>query len=162
MISLLAYLGVGIITFLGLYLGMLLTFIAPEELEPGRRYLKLLSFVMVSLFLSIMHYALFNLIILSSALFVIQILLLIKLSKRFENLVNSFYLLSFFSLGYFSTTPYFILVACVIFITGFPIGSLLVQEPYNKKTRLAEVKAVFKRYWIILFCILVSYFIFYL
>lgn len=102
---------VGIIAFLGVFIGELLAYISPEELKPGRKYFVMFHvfFILVAIILGLIFLK-FNI-----YLFIAGIVLGLVLRKPY------FY----FSGLLFSAGSYYWVFAILIFIIGLFIGTLL-------------------------------------
>ncbi|MBW2972655.1 hypothetical protein KY359_06475 [Candidatus Woesearchaeota archaeon] len=137
----LTYILTSLFVFLGVYVGALLAFIAPEELKPGRGYFRafentILVFIgLVLLYAYGAHLGVLILLGVSASVF------LYFTSE--ESPVNQ---IAYFLLGiayYFSTksTDLFIVVSSMIFLYGLPLGSLYVSRKMKKgkKTVLTDV-----------------------
>ena len=133
---LLSYSLAALVAFSGLFVGATLAFFTQEELPVGRRYFpwmqKLLLIAIVSVVLHALHVQLLYRIVAYAAL------LLLLLRTAVPNLYPFLGFLFFFS-GV--TQPILYLVSVLIFLYGFPTGSLLVAEPKKTggKTMLKQI-----------------------
>jgi hypothetical protein len=118
---------IGLIGFLGLGCGIVLAYIAKEEIKQGKTYLNLLQYYIVVLMVVLVMYQSSIHVV---AIVVLSLLLFILLLKL--NIPSYFYFLGLtVILWYLSKFYYlFIISGVLLFIYGFPTGSLLV---YDKK-----------------------------
>jgi hypothetical protein len=116
------YLILSVLVFLGAFCGLAVGKIAQEELEPGRAYLKWLMHIIFVAVLAIFLYLNQSIAFL---LTIPVIIILFSFSKRYETLW--YYALApimFISYNYNG----FSIIAPLIFLYGFPLGSLLLSE----------------------------------
>ena len=135
------YLIILIIAFLGLYLGLIIGYMAEEELKPGRKYfvaMKHLLFLVVLALFFIKN---------PSTIFIIFIALLIiifSFSKHRETLYYYALAVIFFISWQFNG---FTLIAPMIFLYGFPIGSIyLFNHLKDKKNKKKIAIGMLKQY----------------
>ena len=117
--NLISYFAALVISFLGLFFGLSLAYIAPEELKPGEKYLKFLQKIILSSIIAL-HIYFFNLHIIVSLIFVAIIVILIF--KFFQKISSN---VLYFALGllFFLASKdgkLFLLNALLIFFFGFP------------------------------------------
>ncbi|MBW2967105.1 hypothetical protein KY362_01325 [Candidatus Woesearchaeota archaeon] len=131
----LTYICTLVFAFLGVYVGALLAYMAPDELKPGKLYFRALMntiLVLVPLFILYAYNAnIFVLILLG----VVATIFLYFTSETSP--VNQ---VAYFLLGiafFFSTrsVDLFIIVSALIFLYGLPLGSLYVSRRLKKSKR---------------------------
>lgn len=126
---LLTYLIILIIAFLGLYFGLIIGYMAEEELKPGRKYfvaLKHLLFLVILALFFIKN---------PSIIFIIFLALLIiifSFSKYRETLYYFTLAVVFFLSWHFNG---FALIAPLIFLYGFPVGSIYLYNHLKDKKK---------------------------
>ncbi len=130
-----------IIAFLGLFLGLLIGYFVEEELEPGRKYF------------DVMRHALFVVILIlffvknPSFLFIIfvgLVIIIFSFSKHREILYYYAPALIFFLSWRFNG---FTLIAPLIFLYGFPVGSIyLYNHLKEKKKKKKMALGIFRQY----------------
>lgn len=135
------YLIILLISFLGLYFGLIIGYMAEEELKPGRKYfvaMKHLLFLVVLALFFIKN---------PSTIFIIFIALLIiifSFSKHRETLYYYALAVIFFISWQFNG---FTLIAPMIFLYGFPIGSIyLFNHLKDKKNKKKIAIGMLKQY----------------
>lgn len=111
----------------GILLGLLLAYIAPEELKQGQKYFRILEKI---LFFGLVLTSLFflwqeSLILTISLLFIGVILFIVKLKFKTVFLEIPVYIL--FAVPYFlyNIPTFRLLIATLLFLYGFPLGLLL-------------------------------------
>jgi len=143
---------ISLMSFSGLFVGMLLAFTAKEELEPGKKYfillqkltlllilIFLLNFFNINLYLRITIYILF--------IFLIGIN--IKSQVIYPILAVVFFLSS-------KDTNLFITNSILIFFYGFPSGSLFAEKLIKKKKSFVFNKLLLTYFWFILIAIVLK------
>jgi hypothetical protein len=137
----LTYILTAVFSFLGVYVGALLAFIAPEELKPGKMYFKALMNTLLVFIVLILLYA-YN-----ANIFVLILLgILGSISLYYTSDTTPINQVAYFLLGiafFFSvkTVDLFITISSMIFIYGLPLGSLFVAKRLkkSKKTLLTDI-----------------------
>lgn len=137
----LTYMVTALFAFLGVYVGALLAFIAPEELKPGMTYFRAFENTLLVFLMMILLYAyeanIFVLILLgvSASIFLYY--------TKETTPVNQ---IAYFLLGiafFFSTKTMdlFIVISTLIFLYGLPLGSIFVARRIkkSKKTLLTDI-----------------------
>ncbi len=123
-----------LLSLFGLLGGLLLTYLAPEELTAGRRYFVLLYRIIFILLSFIITYFLsFPLLLLFLFLAIILLALDIKtlyIQKHHQSLFLIHYL--FFLAGYFIAGKQTIIMV-ILFLYGLPVGTLLRMNLLDKK-----------------------------
>ena len=150
--QLLNYFLISIISFLGILIGMLLAFTAKEELESGKKYflllqkltlllilIFLLNFFNINLYLRITIYVLFL------ALMTFNI----KSQIIYPILAVVFFLSS-------KNPGLFITNSILIFLYGFPTGSLFAKKLIKKKKSFVFKKIFLTYFWFILIAIVLN------
>lgn len=127
--SLFSQIGALALSLAGVLCGVALSYIAPEELAVGKKYFTWLKKVLWVILLGIMGYSLFliqNYILLTIGVILFVGLLVLDFMK--ENKYN--YLLNYALLiaTYFLLPSNQLLFASVMFLYGFPVGTLLRME----------------------------------
>ena len=114
-----------IIASLGIFCGVVLGYIAKEELKPGKKYLILLQYVLIAVMIVLMVYFRFEEEIVF--LFVAALFFVIYKTRFKKQIMPEIYVL--FAL-IFSKAPAaaFIVWSSLIFLYGFPTGSLLYMK----------------------------------
>lgn len=110
-----------IVSYLGLYVGLALAKISPEEIKPGRRYFMLLEKILFIIIMAVALYGLFT-----SAKFIYFSLLLIAAVIAFfikKMKFHSYYIL-FAILASFND----MILISLIFVISLPIGTLLADK----------------------------------
>ncbi|MBU0461086.1 MAG: hypothetical protein KJ574_00710, partial [Nanoarchaeota archaeon] len=137
-----------IASFLGVIAGLLLSFIAPEELKPGKKHLwrfQNLIFILILIFFLAFNGVGFWGMILAGSLLIVMLSYVHRIDSDFE-LHRLLYILSA-ALLYLSyeIKEWFMLTAALIFVYGMPVASLYVLE--NKKlSRMRLFLGVLKNY----------------
>lgn len=118
-----------IVSFLGLILGIILAYIAKEELRPGKKYFILLQKVVLTLILSFFFYF-FLFFKKNYFLLVLSLLVFFILIYFFIEKVKTYYIYPILALIFFFSSKnidLFKIEAFLIFLYGFPTGSLLTK-----------------------------------
>jgi len=118
-----------IISFAGIILGGVLALIAPEELRKGEKYLKILEWTILAfIVLSIFYFSKFFL-----ALAISLVLIVLKIFKKEYPALAFILLLSFFE-------NFLFLAGSLVFIYGFPAGTIKAKEIIAAKKTKNKVK----------------------
>ena len=136
------YLLAPIITFLGFPIGLLLSFVSPEEMKSGRKYFKLLqNLLLVFILFFVFDYYMLPLII--SLIITISVFLGIFCWQSKYKSIIIYIILAV--LLYFSSanTSLFALESSLIFIYGIPTGSLLKPKEKKDSLRIVAKHVVF-------------------
>jgi len=115
------------VSFLGLILGIILAYIAKEELRPGKKYFILLQKIILTL---IPSFFLFYLLKENISLLIISLLMFSILINSYSKKIKTHYIYPILALiFYFSSKniDLFKIQAFLIFLYGFPTGSLLTK-----------------------------------
>ena len=131
----LTYICTLVFSFLGVYVGALLAYIAPDELKPGRMYFRALMnaiLVLIPLFILYAYNANIFVLILLGAVASVFLYFTSETSP-----VNQ---IAYFAMGiafFFGTrtVDLFIIVSALIFLYGLPLGSLYVSRRLKKSRK---------------------------
>lgn len=110
-----------LVSYIGLFCGALLVFIAPEEQKPGVKYFLLMQkiFLILIIILLLYKFSIIN-------LFLAIVLFLFAISKR----INNYFVYVLFAPLLYLSLPnktYSLIIASLIFLYGLPTGSLIVK-----------------------------------
>ncbi|MBN2112307.1 hypothetical protein JW707_04385 [Candidatus Woesearchaeota archaeon] len=123
--ELLNYILASLIVSLGLICGVILGFIAKEEIKPGRKYLIFLQYAIVAVILVLTVYFRFDIEIVF--LLVAGIFFVLYRTRLKKQIMPEIYVL--FAVIFASAkAESFIVQSSLIFLYGFPTGSLMVME----------------------------------
>ncbi|MBN2566507.1 hypothetical protein JXB02_00290 [Candidatus Woesearchaeota archaeon] len=137
---LLSFLLVSLVVFLGIYAGIALAFIAPEELAPGRKYFGLMRTVAQTLVFTFLFHLLVGSAAAAPFVAVIVFCVLFWLFHSFDDAVQHWlsailYALDAVALAIaFQDIFIFSVCAVLVFFYGFPEGSIYAARHYNLKT----------------------------
>ena len=148
----LSYLLTSIIVFLGLPIGIILAYIAKEEIKPGKSYLVFFQSLLFLLIVVFLMYS-FNLHI---AVIIIIALLLIGLMYvlRYKYETTAIYpLLAVFLYMSSKNTNLFMIESSLIFLYGLPTGSLLINFKKNNYIKIILAHTTFLLVALIIFAI---------
>lgn len=123
--ALLNYFLAFIFSILGLFAGMLLGYIAKEELNPGKKYLVLMQNVILIIAAILVLYS-FQLNIFLF-IFIGLIITLIFIYARPKTIIG-YIILIFLVLLIFEKTNLFLLTTSLLFLYGLPSGSLILAK----------------------------------
>ncbi len=150
----LSYLLSLIISFCGLFVGIALAYIAPEEIRPGEKYfIAIQNLVLTTTILVFVYYITPNL------LLTVLISILTFLFLFYRKLSTKAIYLFLGILFFFSSKnqSIFLLESTLIFFYGFPTGTLFAKR-LIKKPKLEVVKKLFLSYCLFLLVCLVLYY----
>ncbi len=134
-----------IVVFLGLFAGVVLAFIAPEELKAGRNYFKWFKTILLIMMVALMIYFGVDLYLVALNVFMLAFFYLFEM----EYLVLGFVLLSS-NVG----SEAFFIQSALAFIYGLPEGTLFAEKIIRKK-RAEILFRAFKHYnWFLVFSII--------
>lgn len=126
----LIFLITSILSFLGLFVGMILVKIAPEEKKPGKKHFLLLQNITFSLsVLFLLYYLKLNILIII-LMMIILIIMLIKQNIR-DNIKRSMIFYFLFSLIFVLSVKndnLFLIESVSVFIFGMATGSILLKK----------------------------------
>ncbi len=120
------------ISILGLVCGLIISYIAKEELVPGRRHFIRLHDALASLIIAVILLS-FNIrswFAVITAIIVFMILSLIRNTKKVYITYPALAIIMFISERY---PKYFFITASLFFIFGFPTASLIILDQNKKK-----------------------------
>jgi hypothetical protein len=123
----------------GVFCGVFLAFIAPEELKPGKKYF---IFFRTLLFISLVAVLVFS--FYTSSLLVV-LLCLVSLLDLFLNKISEILRFGFLGLFFYFGTQIgslSILVFSLIFLYGLPAGSLLANKESGRKWFFVLLRAL--------------------
>ena len=127
-INLITSVVIPILSLSGLLAGVLLSYIAREELSAGKKYFIIsyrAIFVLLSAFISIFITYLLPLYALLVFLLFAILLIVLDLKKHYASLFYIHY--PFFLAGYFASGQQLI-IAAILFLYGLPVGTLLLMK----------------------------------
>lgn len=152
------YLVVLIVSFLGVYAGAILGFLAPKELKPGKNYF-------VGMMNTILVFAVVLLLYAYGAPLLLLALLGILLAVCLYMMTESTPInqIAFFLLGialYFSTksTDLFVGIAILIFLYGMPMGSLYVAR-HIKQSKSVLLSDILLKYFFYILVAIITHFV---
>lgn len=132
-----------LVSYGGLYVGVLLGINSPEELKPGKKYFTFAKHVLFVLFLAAIIYLLRNQ-WLSLVLLGVTYLCFKALHKRWELSLLEFYIVAgVFALMVSKSEGAVFLISCIVFMYGLPAGALLVEPHSKHKTTLLRPKQLY-------------------
>ncbi|MBI4150126.1 hypothetical protein HY488_01850 [Candidatus Woesearchaeota archaeon] len=139
----LPYLGIAVVSFLGLLAGIVLGAVSPEEVVSGRRWLLLLKKAVYILLIALLLYYHHTL---------LQTATVLVIGGAGYLLLNyrSIYSLLGMSLGILYFSPALLHGASIIFLFGLPMGSLMASTRKNA-TLWRMLKSTMKQMWLIFF-----------
>ena len=150
--QLLNYSLISLISFLGLLVGMLLAFTAKEELEPGKKYFQLLqklTLLLIVIFLLNFFNINLYLRIIIYLLFIFLITVNIK-SQMIYPVLGVVFFLSLKDINLFTTN------SILIFLYGFPTGSLFTKKIINKRKLFVFKKIILNYFWFVVIAIILK------
>jgi hypothetical protein len=144
-----------IVSFIGLYAGLVLARVAREELKSGKRYFVFMQQVLLLIMIALMAYF-YKLYVVGIIIVVLIAALLyflrkVDISRIIYSVLGAAFTFSFYS------QQLFYLTASLVFIYGFPTSSLIYLNEKNKKAWFL-IKKVFFNYFYYLVVALVIYF----
>ena len=136
MITLFTYYVSVVIVFLGLYCGVFLGFIAEEEIKPGKKYMHAFLNVLLTLIaLTIIWFL--------KAPWIVLVICMVLLYYLFHLITKKsmFVQIAYFLFGVlvFASTiskEFFLISSSLMFLSGFPIGSMYVLKKLNESRSL--------------------------
>ncbi|HHE36355.1 MAG TPA: hypothetical protein ENL16_00900 [Candidatus Woesearchaeota archaeon] len=135
----LAYLIILVITFLGLFTGLLIGWLAKEELKPGRKYLSIFKHVLFIAILIIFFVKNWSVLF---VIFIAGLIIIYSFSKHWETLYYYALAVIFFLSWRYNG---FAFLGPLIFLYGFPIGSIYLLE-HMKVQRKQVLLGVLRQY----------------
>ncbi len=118
----------------GIFAGIALSFIAPEELKKGWKYFRIFKWSMFIILAGLMIYFWWNMqnflaLGIFAVLAIILFIINLKFDYRWIEIVNyALFIIPYFLLP----SSYQLLIASVLFIYGLPTGTLLWNMDYEK------------------------------
>ncbi len=125
-----------IIAFLGIPTGMLLGYIAKEEIVLGKKYLQYCKYILSLCLIVFVEWYLVQYqqwSLLSISILIWILLLILSRKWKWQIIEIPFYLL--FTSFFFLLPEQSTLIASLIFLYGLPVGSLVWQEHENNQKR---------------------------
>jgi len=150
--QLLNYSLISLISFSGLLVGMLLAFTAKEELEPGKKYFLLLQKLTLLLIL-IFLLNFFNINLYLRITIYILFICLMTINIKSQVIYPLLAVVFFLSL---KDMNLFIINSILIFLYGFPTGSLFAKKLIKKKKLVVFKKILLTYSWFILIAIVLK------
>jgi hypothetical protein len=143
-----------LISYIGLFAGMLLIFMGPEEKKPGEKYFRIMQDVVLFL---VMFFLFFNLKLnyfwVSFLMVIVLLVLIWYRAKKIDKVENQFVVYTLFGIVLHLSlinAEFLITEASLIFLYGMATGSLLT----NSKKKFESVKNVLKYSYFILVAML--------
>lgn len=119
--DLIAIIVIPFLSLAGLLAGIILSYVAKEELSAGRKYFIIMyRIIFILLVAAITYFLYFPIIIIF--LFIAIALLALDTKKRYRSMFLLHYL--FFLAGYFFSGKQ-VIIAAILFLYGLPVGTLL-------------------------------------
>lgn len=153
--EILNYILATLITFSGLFVGLILAIIAKEELKPGKPYLILLQNLVFSLIIFFLLF--FNNLAIWLAILMALLTFIFLLKSKINPIATYLFLALIFNAALRSLLKVFVLEAALIFIYGIPTGSLLTYKLKNKK--LKTIKNILIKYGIFILIAILLFFL---
>jgi hypothetical protein len=136
-----------VIIFAGLIVGMILGFIAKEELKPGKKYLSLLQkFILAAVFIIAIIYS--PHIALKTVL--AGILVYLFIFKFSFNDIFTYGIFGFLFYVFINNLNLTLLLSSLMFLHGLPIGSLMTEEMKKQDYRSILKSIIYRYVWIII------------
>ena len=126
---LLSYIILLIIIFFGLFIGLLIGYMAKEELKPGKKYFDILKH---ALFIAILVVFFVKNPSVVFIIFIAVLVIIFSFSRKWETLYYYALAVIFFLSWHYNG---FALLAPLIFLYGFPIGSIYLYNHIKKKKK---------------------------
>ena len=126
---LLSYMILLIIIFFGLFIGLLIGYMAKEELKPGKKYFDILKH---ALFIAILVVFFVKNPSVVFIIFIAVLVIIFSFSRNRETLYYYALAVIFFLSWHYNG---FALLAPLIFLYGFPIGSIYLYNHIKKKKK---------------------------
>lgn len=150
--QLLNYFLISIISFLGILIGMLLAFTAKEELEPGKKYFMLMQkIILLLIIIFLLNFFNINLYlrIIIYILFILLMIINIKSQIIYPALGVVFFLSS-------KDINLLITNSILIFLYGFPAGSLFAKKLIKKKKSFVLKNIFLNYFWFVIITIILK------
>ena len=136
-----------VIIFSGLIIGMVLGFIAKEELKPGRKYLELLQkFLIAAIFIISIFYSKH----IALSIVLVGIIVYLILFKFSFNDIFTYGVFGFIYFIFADNLNTLILLSSLMFLHGLPIGSLMTEEMYKQGYKEIIRNIIYRYVWIII------------
>ena len=150
--QLLNYSLISLISFLGLLVGIILAFTAKEELKPGKKYFMLMqkiTLLMILIFLLNFFNINLYLRITIYVLFILLMAINIKSQIIYPVLGIVFFISS-------KNSELFIINSILIFLYGFPTGSLFAKKIIKKKKSFVFKRVILTYFWFVLIAVVLK------
>ena len=138
------YFLVSFLAYSGLFIGMSLAFIAKEEIKPGRKYFVFLKKMVLSLvivFLFVLH-KLDYIIVLPALAIVLVYFYKVRVNKGFNEDFLIYLILGAIFYSSYKNTNLFVIESSLMFLYGFPTGTLLVDFKSKWRSVFEILKSV--------------------
>lgn len=134
-----------IISYSGLFIGLILPRVAFEELNDGRKYFLIMQLLLMIILINILIYYYNTLIFVITGILMVALIFILKYVLK-----NRVYVIDYLVLGvlfYYSSVDQTIMLinSAGIFLYGFPTASLIIlNSNINKKTEVFNKKIIKK------------------
>jgi len=138
------YFIVSFLVYSGLFIGLILAFIAKEEIKPGRKYFVFLKKMVLSLvivFLFVLH-KLDYIIVLPALAIVLVYFYKVRVNKGFNEDFLIYLILGAIFYSSYKNTNLFVIESSLMFLYGFPTGTLLVDFKSKWRSVFEILKSV--------------------
>ena len=136
----LQYFLASLVAYLGLFVGNILIFIAPEELKPGKKVFSFLRLILgASMFIVLLTFFIDSLPYFFSILGML-ILVFILFWNNWMNVLFEYIFLSLIFFLSFKDSTLFIIEALLIFMFGLPTASLYTKVKQKKQSLLLSLQ----------------------
>lgn len=146
-----SYFLAAVVCFLGLIFGAFLAFIAPEELEKGRKYFIILRNVLLALIFIFMIYF-------WRSYWIVVIFVALLLLNLFKLEYTSYMLLAIVLYISSKNIGFFLTESLLIFLYGFPTGTLFAYKFIKEKKIFIIKKLVLSYIWFLILAIVLFLF----
>ncbi len=145
------YLLTSIVAFIGIYVGVVLALIAPEELKDGRKYFVFLHSILDIAIILLALWLFFSM----KRYYLMGILVLVVIYRYFVKIGDP-YVVSYMIYGgvfyFYKDLKLFLVVTSLIFLHGLPTGTLLCGVKKKIKDKVKPFWVATLRYiWFLLF-----------
>lgn len=145
------------VTFLGPFIGLLIGYMAKEELKDGRKYYNLIRLALIIALLAAFFFY-FPQQSISILLFIIFLIILINKRYQKDSLIYALFgIMHYLSL---ISQELLAVTTSLIFLYGLPSGSLFLEEHIRGKNKVWLIKKAFFNYWIYLAVAIILYLLF--
>lgn len=123
-----------LLSLAGILVGMILARIAPEEIPQGKKYFHFLERVLFMSLSIISSFLLYGQHIVLFLLFIISVILVFIFTFSITNPLVLLVSYVFFFIPYFISGTSSALVPSLLFLYGFPVGTILLYERQKKRS----------------------------